>query len=165
MKFFIPNNKKSMSIAIVLLVILALILILLSLTYFSNRKTDLIENLRLNNKLDDIYIKEDKINTVVENIFEESARNISFSSDKSVFINEFKKNLDNLKNNGIYPNDLIGLSQVENQINPENVILNQEKLSLKINLVLKDSEKIDEKDPSKTNEYSYSYSKEFVKLF
>ena len=181
------KNKKSMSLSITLLVFGTLILSMLSLYTFITREKNLREEFYIFN-LEEVYFKEDLINFFIleiikkanenyrnikvdipgildiplggEEVTEEKNKQINEISE-SLFISEFKKELENYKVDGKFiPEEL---SQIENQLDKIKFDLEKDRFSLNLTI------KIEKTFTNKNNQYNkkgnfkviYSYNKIF----
>lgn len=153
-------NKKAVSISILLLVISALVISVIALTYFYTKNNDIRRVIRVSNKIDEIYVKESLLNFYLQDIFDKAVKGFDFSSGKQGFVDSFKKELNNYKDeNGSYP--IEELKQVES-IGEEDVELLEEKLVLKLNLEIKNSYV---EESYEGGMFVYKYEKEFQKVF
>jgi hypothetical protein len=151
-------NKKAMSIAIILLVVLTLILVTLSITYFILRERNLRETIHIPSELDALYARESEINFQLKRVFERATENFRREQGKDIFIRNFNSELDRYRESA-----LSGvLSQIEIQLNPENVILTDESLILELDIQLTTSKSIKGRE---ILDIDYNYTKRFEKIF
>ncbi|MEK6859882.1 MAG: hypothetical protein AABX54_03635 [Nanoarchaeota archaeon] len=149
----ITKNKKA-NIPITLLVLMTLVLTVYALYSFNTHMNKVSAEIKDSRFLDYIYARENEINFYVSDMIEMAA--LKSSEDKSLFIDNFRKELFKYKKNESFIFE--ELNQVEAQINNENVEMNDKEVS--INLSIKIEKKFQDKFI-----ISYLYKKKFVKNF
>ncbi len=148
-------NKRAISVAIMILALSAVILFGLSLLYFNFLDNKYKETLDIHGNLDEIYYKKELLRFYLSQAFDNSVKNFNLGLEKTVFIDNFRKELSNFKNDEGY---LINeLNEIELGLNEENLEINENKLVLTINLKL-----INEWSDIKT---IYIYEEKFEKIF
>ena len=128
------KNKKSMSISIVLLVIASLVLSGVALFTFYAQKDKLQAKIYTINFLDETYAKEEIINFYLQNIFDNAINGLSTGWTQEQLIENFSEELNKYKINGefIMPE----LSQLESQLNSENLYIENGKIVAKFGIDL-----------------------------
>lgn len=147
------KNKRA-NIPITLLVLMSLVLTVYALYSFNTNTNKISTEIKDSRFLDYVYSRENEINFYVNNIVEKAA--LKSSGDRSLFIDNFKKELLKYKKNETFAPE--ELSQVEGQINNENVEINDKEVS--VNLSVKIEKKFQDKFI-----ISYLYNKKFSKGF
>jgi hypothetical protein len=150
------NKKALLALAILFLVVLEITLIVFTLVWFNMRDNSANKKIDASSSVDSIYLREELVNLNIQEIFDRAVYGFKSESGKEVFIKNFKDELNKLKDvNGNYI--IPELSQIENQITPENINIDNKQISfnLKINLNIH----------SGSIKASYSYSKNFEKIF
>lgn len=151
------KNKRA-NIPITLLVLMALVLTLAALYSFNTHANRVSAEIKDSRFLDYIYSKENEINFYINDIVEKAAvKTVAINPDtKSLFMDNFKKELLKYKKNETFAPE--ELSQVEQQINLNNIEINDREVS--INLSIKIEKKFQDKFI-----ISYLYNKKFSKGF
>jgi hypothetical protein len=150
-------DKRAMSISIVLLVIMVFVIIGICLMYFILYVRDTGSTLHIPDKIDSLYTRQNYLDFYLKDIFEKSTKDFNFGNSKGEFIERFKNNLYSYKNkNGNY--DVIDLNLIQSQITEENVNLDNDKISLGLNIVLESG---DENDVLVKYGYNYLIQKDF----
>jgi len=133
--FWEKFDKRAMSISIVLLVIMVIVTIGICLAYFILYTIGTGNTIHISDSIDSIYVRENYLNFYINDIFEKSTQNFKISDGKAKFIENFKNNLNGYKDvNGNYV--VSDLGQVEAQVNEGNVNLDNNMISISLNLVL-----------------------------
>ncbi len=127
-------NKKGMEVSVLFLVVLTLALCGFALVYLSIRESKIRNELYDVAYMDEIYLRESKINFYVSSILEDSVESFKLEEGEQKFIQNFKTELNNYKKG----NDFIlyELNQIEEQVTEENIEIDFEKvkLNLKMNI-------------------------------
>lgn len=146
---------KKADVAITLLVLMTLALTLATLYMFNTHVNKVSSTIQDSRFLDKIYYNEEKINFYTNEIVEKAIASMK-GKTKEEFIDNFKKELEKYKKNETYIVD--GLSQLDEQLNVNNVEISDKEVSISFNI------KIDEKYKEKFI-VSYAYNKKFTRNF
>lgn len=154
------KNRRGMSISIVLLVLATLVLTSFALFTFYLREKSIQEEIYTTRFLEEVYVKEEKINFYVQNIFDNSVRDFNRDEDVSKLINNFKQELGKYKINNKFV--IAELEQVEGQINEEHIKVKNNKVTAGFQITIK-SNVTDEKKEKEIFSAVYTYNKKFEK--
>ena len=147
------NNKRA-NIPITLLVLMTLVLTIAALYSFNVHINNVSAEVKDSRFLDYIYSKENEINFYINDMMEKSI--VKSAGDKSLFIDNFKKELLKYRKNEILvPEEL---NQVEQQVNMDNIKIDNKEVSMNLSI------KIERKFQDKFI-ISYLYNKRFSKNF
>ena len=166
--FLNKKNKKGISIVIVFLVLTTLLLTSIALYQFITENKNRQLTLEVPNSINSIYLKEDYLDYYLEDIFEKSTKDLSYSQGKEVFIENFRNNLEGYKDKeGRYI--LEELAIVERELNNFEVELDENKIALNVDITIADSynllaEPVDNQN-GEIISVSYNYKKRFEKVF
>ncbi len=149
-------NKKGDTVSIVLLTALTLILVSVTIYYFIVSEKERTNILNIPVGIDSVYTKEAYLNFYLEASFDRASKDFAYSYGKSKFIEKFKAELENYKDeNGEY--FIAGLDSVRNSVNESNVELTKTLLKLSIPIVIEGNFQ------DQGLEVKYSYEKVFEK--
>ena len=152
---FMLNKKAGVPLSIVLIVIFTILLFTTSLVSFVLRDKNFKSTIYSTSALDEVYSRETVINFQIQNIVDNSFKEISSEQD---FIDKFKVQLNTLKNSdGVYLNP--DLTQIESQLDVSKVKIKKEddmikRVSISFNIELKKELVVKEKNVFNT-EYKY----------
>ncbi len=157
-------NKKAVSLSILILILACVSLSLWSLVYFGVKEGGFRARIYIHTDVDEVYVKEVLIDFYIQDVFDKAVEDLKFENGKEIFIKKFKEKLNELKDKkGKYPID--DLKKIEEQINQEDfeskIDFNEEKLVLSLDIVVKN----DNPDERVGAEVTYSYKKDFEKVF
>ena len=146
------KNKKAMSIPIVLLVFATLILTIFSLFIFATKDNETKTLVSYASLLEDLYSREEITNFYISEILEE----IQVTEDETLFIQNFKKELDKYRfKDGKFPDSI--LSDLYLQINEENIVIENKEGNFLITFTIKVENQ--EKEISADHNYKRTFEK------
>jgi hypothetical protein len=156
-------NKKGAMLSIVVIVLFAIILVLTCLFYFVTSKSHIVERLNVHDSISALYIEEAQVNYLISQIFEDSVKNLNSNNllSKEEILNLIRNQLILYKPDKFYLQEARYLSQVENQLIPENIEISSDKVVLKLAINLQKNKIIDGREVIYA---TYSYNKQFEKI-
>jgi hypothetical protein len=135
-------NKKGAAISVLILVLFAGILSSMVFGYLYTKGNSLEERITTPSYGDDIYLKKVQIEFILEEIFENVVVDIKFEDGKNVFISDFKKELEDYKQESgeYFVKELV---QIDDQLIEDEINLDDEKISVTFSFNLSELELVD----------------------
>lgn len=147
-------NKKA-DAATLWLVFMALFLVGATIVVFIVHSNKIGSEIKDSNVLGEVYERENEMNFYINEILDKSMQGFKEENEKRELINNITNELNNYKINENYI--IEELSQVEEQIKEDNIIIENNKITITFNLYIK--KKFNDKLT-----VLYSYKREFVRL-
>ena len=157
------NKKASISPALLIMFFLVIVLLFGCLFYFIVRKSSLYENVIIPNSVDAVYTDQAVLNDNVQEIIDNSLKGYNPSMGKQVFMDNLKKELGLYQEYYAYSSKYMSaIANVESQVTEKNIELNEDKISITLNLFVAEAHTVGGKEVIRVE---YPYTKTFEKTF